>query len=196
MFETIKPLVLASASPRRNRFFAELGLEFSSCPAELDESLFPDEKPSDYVKRITRAKARQVAGQFSSSWVVSADTIVVLDDTVLGKPADIEEALTLLMLLSGKIHRVTTAYCLMNLDKDICEIESVSTLVRFTSFDEKLARAYACTGEPLDKAGAYGIQGKGGLLVASIEGSYTNVVGLPLTEVISLLLRYNIIAVK
>lgn len=196
MFRTNKKLVLASQSPRRKAFFSELGLQFTVCPADLDERRQPGEKPGVFVRRMAHEKAMLAGRKNPSAWTVSADTIVTIDQDVLGKPGSPEEAVMMLMRLSGKEHEVRTGYCLSCVNDGITVVESVITRVRFASFGQDIAGAYVRTGEPLDKAGAYGIQGKGGILVAEIEGSYSNVVGLPLTEVVALLQRYGVITAR
>jgi len=196
MFIVDQPLILASASPRRRRFLEELGLKFGVCPAEIDETPQPAEKPADYVVRLAREKAFQIGAIHQSAWVVSADTTVVVDDMILGKPDSEEQSVGMLMKLSGREHSVYTGYCLHCAEQAVVVAECCRTRVRFSAFTEDLAHAYARTGEAYDKAGGYGIQGKGGLLVQAIEGSYSNVVGLPLAEIISLLLQHRVIRVR
>ena len=193
MFQTRKQLVLASASPRRRDFLDMLGLTFTIIPANIDETRDADERPIDYVSRMARLKATDVGIRYPSAWVISADTIVILDNFILTKPITEEDAVKTLMILSGKVHEVNTGFCLHCHDTDTTIEQCTSTSVRFTEFDECLARAYVSTNEPMDKAGAYGIQGIGGALVESISGSYSNVVGLPLAEIVALLTRYRII---
>lgn len=194
LFTTLQPLVLASASPRRQSFLAELGMRFSICPAELDEGRYPEEGPEHYVLRIAREKAELVGARFPSSWVIAADTVVVLGDRTLGKPRSEEEAVGMLLSLAGRAHYVYTGYALFCVQADVCVVEHAVTTVFFADFNEDIARSYVRTGESLDKAGAYGIQGAGGVLVKAIDGSYSNVVGLPLVEVVELLLYYRVIA--
>jgi len=196
MFIADQPLILASASPRRRRFLEELGLKFGVCPAEIDETPQQAEKPADYVVRLAREKAFQIGAIHQSAWVLSADTTVVVDDTILGKPDSEDHSVAMLMKLSGREHSVYTGYCIHCGEQTAVVADCCRTRVRFSAFTEDLARAYARTGETFDKAGGYGIQGKGGLLVQAIEGSYSNVVGLPLAEIISLLLQYRVIRVK
>lgn len=196
MFETRKKLVLASGSPRRKRFLSELGLDFEVCPANVNEAGNGDEKPGEYVARIAGEKALAISLEMVDAWVVAADTIVSIGADLLGKPESEKEAVTLLMQLSGKEHEVLTGYCICHKNSGFFVVKTEMTSVRFTRFKEDVARAYVKTGEPLDKAGAYGIQGKGGMLVDEINGSYSNVVGLPLSQVISLLLKKRVIAVR
>jgi septum formation protein len=196
MFVTVKPLVLASASPRRKTFLTDLGLCFRVSPADLDESPQPGEHPSEYVVRIAEKKARMIGDEDGSAWTLAADTTVVLDGEMLGKPRHEEEAIAMLRRLAGREHLVLTGYALYCRDEAFCSVDCVATKVRFIPFDEQLARAYVRTGEPLDKAGGYGIQGMGGMLVAAINGSYSNVVGLPLAEIVTALTAQGIIGVR
>jgi len=194
MFQTNAELILASQSPRRIDFFSELGLRFTSCPADLNETRKKNEAPIPFVRRIAYEKAEHVGTRYSSAWILSADTIVTIGRDVLGKPQSADEAVEMLMRLSGKEHEVQTGYCLFCDNESITVVNSAMTKVRFIPFTEEVARSYVKTGEPLDKAGAYGIQGLGGILVAGIKGSYSNVVGLPMAEIITLLQHYKVIS--
>ncbi len=194
MFKTRKPLILASGSPRRKALLETLGLKFGVFPAQIDEGQYHLENADDYVSRMARSKAAHVSAAHPDTWVIAADTIVALDGMLLGKPVSSEEAVQTLMLLSGRQHQVKTAFCLCCSAISFSTVTSVSTSVRFTPLTRQWAEAYAATGEPMDKAGAYGIQGRGSVLVERIEGSYSNVVGLPLTELVSLLAELDIIA--
>lgn len=178
-------LILASASPRRRELLEALGIEFGLQAADIDESVLPDESPTTYAVRLASEKAEHVAKTFPSSIVLGADTIVVLNDggteRILGKPTDDADACSMLRALSGREHDVYTAYSIRapGLKKD----NIVRTAVRFQSITDEEIRRYVNTGEPKDKAGAYAIQGNGGMFVRSINGSYSNVVGLPVAEV-------------
>lgn len=176
------PLVLASASPRRRFLLEELGLRFTVAPAGVDESALPRETPEAHVARLAAAKAEVVAAALdgAGALVLAADTTVALDGAILGKPRDASDALAILRTLAGKTHTVWTACRLLRSDRAREAAAAVATRVTFRPWDERLARWYVGTGEPLDKAGAYGLQGRGALLVASIEGSWSNVVGLPM----------------
>ncbi len=196
MFVTNEKIVLASASPRRRVYLEEMGIDFDTAVARIDETPLQHEPPCAYVARMARGKFEVIAKQNSGRWIVSADTIVFLNTAIFGKPADPEDALHILLTLRGKRHRVATAFILGCLEKNICHREIVETQVRFTDFSEETARAYVATGEPLDKAGAYGIQGRGAFLVKEIEGSYSNVVGLPLCEILAVLSKYGIVKTK
>ena len=193
MLRTNKELVLASASPRRKKFLQELGLSFIVCPAEIAEVPAAGEGADDYVLRMAEQKAELVGLEYPSAWILSADTVVTIDNELLGKPSSPEEAVMMLMRLAGRTHEVRTGYCLMNKSEKTSILDSRQTQVRFAPFTAALARAYVLTGEPMDKAGAYGIQGRGGVLVESVSGSYSNVVGLPLAEIILLLQRKGVI---
>jgi septum formation protein len=182
---TVAELVLASASPRRQRFLHELGLDFIVQPADVDESLLPGELPAVFVRRLAEEKAKAVASARSEAWVLAADTIVEVDGEILGKPVDAGDAVRLLKLLRNRWHAVWTGFCLMR-DKAVMT-GVVRSEVRFGDFADAVCAAYVATGEPLDKAGAYAIQGVGAFMVPRIEGSYPNVVGLPLCEVIAAL---------
>ncbi len=193
MYRNRQPIVLASGSPRRRQFLKELGLDFSVRTGTVAEQPMEGEKPEDFVLRMADEKAAEMSGQYPEAWVIAGDTVVCLDRKILGKPADEEEAVALLMALSGREHRVMTGFCVAHAGRGIKTVESVTTYVRFIRFSEQLARAYAATGECLDKAGAYGIQGIGGCLVESIDGSYSNVVGLPLSQLLQVLLVHGVI---
>ena len=144
--------------------------------------------------RAARDKTGAVARDNAASWVLGADTVVVHDRRILGKPRDAAQALSVLLSLAGQKHLVHTGFCLENAEKQVSVSRVVTTEVCFSFFSRETAAAYVATGEPLDKAGAYGIQGCGGFLVEKINGSYSNVVGLPLAEVIRELLRYKVVA--
>jgi septum formation protein len=190
-FHTVAELVLASASPRRQRFLHELGLEFAVQPADVDETLLPGELPAVFVRRLAEEKAKVVAAARPSAWVLAADTIVELDGEILGKPSDAADAVRLLKVLRNRWHAVWTGFCLRR--EAAVMIGVVRSEVRFGDFSDAVCAAYVATGEPLDKAGAYGIQGKGAFLVREIKGSYSNVVGLPLHEVVDALAAQGII---
>lgn len=182
-------LVLASASPRRRDLLGQLGLRFTVAAADLDETPRPNEPPEAYVLRLAREKAQAVAGRFPGAWVLAADTTVVLGTELLGKPRDEAEARDMLSRLSGRTHEVHTGVAVSGRAD---EALVVRTRVTFRTLSAGEIAWYAGTGEPLDKAGAYAIQGKGGFLVAGIEGSPTNVIGLPLVETLALLTRAGV----
>jgi len=191
--KTIGKLILASASPRRKSLLQELGLDFKIIEAQVEEKPVAGESPQDFVMRAACDKAGDVARENVASWILGADTVVVHGGRILGKPGDAEEALSVLQTLAGQKHLVHTGFCLMNGKDDVLISRVVTTEVWFYPFSRDIAAAYVATGESLDKAGAYGIQGSGGFLVERINGSYSNVVGLPLAEVVEELLRYNVV---
>jgi len=191
LFCSIKPLILASASPRRREMLASLGMDFQVACADIDESVLAGEGAGEHVVRLARAKALAVAEAELSSWVIAADTVVVVDDEILGKPAGEEEARAMLARLSGRSHQVWTGFALGRLGA--VSARAVMSEVTFIELSPSLVAAYVKSGEPLDKAGAYGIQGLASSFVSRISGSYSNVVGLPLAEVVSELLAAGII---
>lgn len=168
-------LVLASASPRRADILRQLGLNPEIVPAHVDETYLAGETPSDHVERLARAKAEAVRD--SGDLVVGGDTIVLHADRVLAKPIDAEDAVAMLRSLAGRTHVVLSGVALSGAHGTVSTV--VTTSVLMADFDEAFARAYVATGEPLDKAGAYGIQGQGAALVEAIEGDYYSVVGFP-----------------
>lgn len=179
-------LVLGSSSPRRKELLSSLGMRFIVIPSTIDEVLRPGETPETHVIRLALAKARDVATKVPDHWVLGADTIVVIDGRILGKPRDAEEARQMLAMLSDRIHTVFTAYALVNHHQPERErVRHVSSLVHIRALSTDEITAYVKTGEPMDKAGSYAIQGIGAAIVADVTGSYTNVVGLPLCEVAS-----------
>jgi len=169
-------LVLASASPRRSALLAQLGLAFDVVPPDVDESELAGEEPAVYVERVARAKAAATAAP--GTLVIAADTTVVRDGEILGKPADSEDARRILRSLADRSHEVLTAVIATSDGRTASRV--VTTKVRFAPITDAELDWYVATGEPFDKAGAYGIQGAGGLFVTRIDGSYHNVVGLPL----------------
>ena len=175
-----RTLVLASASPRRQELLRMLELgPFTVCPARGPEKMPDHADPGEAVKALALQKAAEVAPRFpDDALIIAADTVVVCDGAILGKPRDEEDAFRMLRLLSGRRHEVFTGLCVMDRDGADCERER--TLVSFRALSDDEIRRYIATGEPMDKAGAYGIQGKAALFVEGIEGDYTNVVGLPL----------------
>ncbi len=192
-FETVGRLILASNSPRRHIFLKDLGLSFLVRPAELEESPGPAESPYDYVIRLAHEKAQTIANSDPDAWVLGADTTVVLAGTIMGKPRDSEDAERMLRTLAGKVHEVITGYCVCRARDSILAQRAVKSMVEFAGLSDEAIRAYVMTGESLDKAGGYAIQGHGGFLVARIQGSYSNVVGLPLAEMVADLVKLGAI---
>jgi septum formation protein len=181
-------LTLASASPRRRELLAALGFQLEVRPAHADESPRPGEAAEPYARRVAREKARAVDGQV----VVAADTTVVVDGEILGKPRDADDAARMLRRLSGRTHQVMTSVCVrrpaIRLELDLV----ASTEVEVVPLPEAAIAWYVATGEPLDKAGAYAVQGRFGAFVRAVRGSITNVIGLPLDETLALLARAGV----
>ena len=194
VFCNLQPLILASESPRRSQLLRSVGLALEVIPSGVEEWESPDKEPAALVKRRAYEKARAVSFLHPRSWVLSADTIVVHRDTILGKPTSAEEASAMLQRLNGQMHQVFSGVCLSRYEPAFIRIECFRTDVGFRMLSDAEIGAYVKTGEPFDKAGAYGIQGMGAFLVKSVNGSYTNVVGLPLCEVVEWLTEQRIIA--
>lgn len=188
-----RSLILASKSPRRKYLLEQAGITVAVIPADIEEIRFPGESPEDYVKRLSREKAETIARMNPGSWVIGADTIVVVNDIILEKPASNDDARQMLAQLSNTTHAVFTGYSLCCMDCGKTITRSARTEVLFKNLSDREIAWYIKTGEPFDKAGAYAIQGLGTFLVRSINGSYTNVVGLPVCEIIELLVSENII---
>lgn len=189
-----RKIILASSSPRRKDLLRSLGLEFDIIHPSLDETVSADETPADFVLRASREKALSVAESLGEGFVViGADTIVVVDGEILGKPGDAEEAFSMLRKLSGREHHVYTAFSIFKPKNVLLHSEVVDTRVRVKPLAASEIEGYIKTGEPMDKAGAYGIQGIGSFLVSGIEGSYTNVVGLPLDELLGALKKLEVV---
>ncbi len=189
-----RTLILASASPRRAELLRMLGLDFEVRPADLQETPLPGEAPLGLARRLAEDKARAVAPPAGRSLIVAADTIVIVDGVVLGKPAGPDEARRMLRLLAGRTHEVITAVAVRPVPEDEMSVESARSLVRFTPMSEEEIGWYARTGEGADKAGAYALQGVGAVFVAAVEGSYTNVIGLPLETLYPHLRRWGFLA--
>ena len=186
-------LILASSSPRRRYLLKQAGLKFSVIPSRFDENSVTLSSPESYVRLLAEGKAKDISMQYPDNWIIGADTIVFIDNSILGKPGSRAEARTMLTRLSGKTHQVITGYCICCKAKDRFFSDSVKTDVHFKKLTEKEINWYINSGEPFDKAGAYAIQGIGTFLVKRINGSYTNVVGLPVCEVLELLISAGII---
>lgn len=176
-------LVLASASPRRRQLLGWLLADWVADAVDVDERPAPEERAVDMVRRLALAKGRAAAARRPDAWVLAADTVVEVDGRVFGKPWDVDEARAMLTSLAGREHRVLTGFTLLAPDGVVRAAEVVVSSVRVRALDARAVAAYAASGEPADKAGAYAIQGLGAGLIDGIEGSFTNVVGLPLVEV-------------
>ncbi len=182
-------IVLASSSPRRRELLAQVGVSCQVVPSNVDETPLTVETPETHVIRLSLDKAREVAGRprQTGRWFIGSDTVVVRDGVILGKPADAGDAARMLASLSGRSHQVISGYAVHDRQSDRTISAAVSTKVFFKELTSREIEGYIATGEPFDKAGAYAIQGIGAFMIPRIEGSYTNVVGLPLCAVISAL---------
>jgi septum formation protein len=180
-------IILASASPRRSELLESAGIRFDVVPGHIDETPFPNEEPVAHVLRLAQEKAREVAHREAGHWFVGADTIVLCDGEIMGKPRNEADAERMLRKLSGRAHEVITGYAVYDRKEGRLKSDAVSTRVVFKELTDAEIFAYVTTGCPLDKAGAYAIQGGAAYMVERIEGSYTNVVGLPLCEVVAAL---------
>ncbi len=190
MKNNVVPLILASSSPRRRELLSQLGFELIIRPSSLDESHLPGELPRDLAGRLARLKGESVArelGPTNKTPVLSADTVVALDGIVLGKPVDAADSCRMLRMLSGRVHSVFSGVYITNHVQN--ETFVVETHVHVRNITEQEINWYVATGEPADKAGSYAIQGIGSFLIESIEGSHSNVIGLPLAETLSALKR-------
>jgi len=175
-----RSIVLVSASPRRADLLRRAGLEFTIRPSEVDETPFPGEAPGVLAERLARAKVLALPALSFPALAIGADTVVAVADAVLGKPKDRTEARQMLRQLSGRVHEVTTAMALRTLPEETIQCERAVSRVTFARLSDREIDWYAETGEGMDKAGAYALQGIGALFIESIAGSYTNVIGLPL----------------
>ncbi len=175
-------IILASGSPRRRELLDQIGLEFEVIPSTAAEDVLPEETPEHLVQRLSLAKAQEVAARpdINGRWFIGSDTIVLIDGLILGKPRDNDHARQMLKQLSGREHQVLSGIAIIDKQSDREHVEAVATRVRFRVLTDSEITRYIATGEPADKAGAYAIQGLGVCFVAGIEGSYSNVVGLPL----------------
>ena len=188
-------LVLGSGSPRRSAILRGIGLPFEIVTADIDESQIAGEDPVSYVRRLSQAKAMKVWRGLKSnkSFVLGADTIVVLDGQLLGKPVDQADAQRMLMRLSGRSHDVMTAFALCT-PEGVCDVHHSITHVHFRSVTAEEIEAYVATGSPMDKAGAYGIQDDAGQFVDRVEGSFSNVVGLPVESLVEVLTTHGFLS--
>jgi septum formation protein len=186
-------LILASQSPRRKQLLELAGLRFTIIPSAVDEDRIDITAPEKLVKTLAEAKAKDVAGGYPESWVLGADTIVLIDGEILGKPASTETARQMIQQLNGQTHEVFTGYAICCDTQKTCISGFEKTEVTFKNLSRQEIEWYIKTEEPFDKAGAYAIQGLGSFLVKRICGSYTNVVGLPVCEVLEQLYKAGII---
>ena len=184
-------LILASKSPRRRDLMKLLGHPYRSITSSVDEDYVPGEPPGEHVKRLSALKAADIAGTLESGIVIGSDTVVVLDGNILGKPESEQDALGMIMRLQGRTHTVYTGFALHDA-KDGRTVQGYETTeVTMRPFPIETARDYLTTNEPFDKAGAYGIQGYGAVLISGIQGCYFNVMGLPLSRLMETLYTFS-----
>lgn len=186
-------IILASESPRRSYLLMQAGVTFTVVPSSFDETTVSISSPESYVKILAEGKALEVSKRNPDHWVIGADTIVLINESILGKPESKQHARNMIQLLNGNTHSVITGYCICSADKNRLFSDVVSTEVTFKHLSEKEIEWYIHTDEPYDKAGAYAIQERGSLFVKKINGSYSNVVGLPVCEIIDILLKEHIL---
>jgi septum formation protein len=191
---TTPQFILASASPRRRELLQRVGIAFGIIPSETSEVAQPGELPQEYALRVASEKAWDVARKHPGAWVLGADTIVEIDGEILGKPQDAADGQRMLRQLSGRTHQVMTAFALLDEAGWVRVRQVVISRVTFKPLSDAQIREYLATGEPFDKAGAYAVQGLGAALVEGVEGSYTNVVGLPMDEVQAALRAVGLLA--
>ena len=187
MVATLGRFILASASPRRIELLKLLGLRFEIIPSHVNEAFIEGETPREHVLRLSEEKAQKAAALYPDAWVMGADTIVLINGEVLGKPRTSEEAKEMLGKLSGRIHTVFTGFTVIRQNMGNTVRDAVESSVRFRDIPEDEMAWYASTEEPYDKAGGYAVQGMGAFFIKEIHGSYTNVMGLPLCEVVDVL---------
>jgi septum formation protein len=190
--QSLRTIVLASTSPRRRELLEKIGLVFKVEPSDYPEDLVSHLKPEELVINISQNKARAVAAKYPDAIIIAADTIGIIGKRVIGKPHTATEAIAMLKLLSGRSHLVITGLSVMDSKSDKIVSRSVQTRVYFRKLADSEVRHYVATGEPLDKAGAYAIQGLGSLLVEKINGDYYNVMGLPLNVLSQILQEFGV----
>ena len=187
------PLILASASPRRQELLRFVGLKFKTIPAYLNEGYTEGESPREHVKRLSQDKAIVIAKKYPNAVVLGADTIVVIDKSILGKPENKYQARKMLRKLSGREHKVFTGFTIAHVASKIKQTKVIQSAVEFKKISAAELEWYIACDEPYDKAGGYAVQGKGAYFIKSIRGSYTNVIGLPLYEVLETLKKLEAI---
>lgn len=188
----MKTIVLASASPRRKELLDQIGLQFEVEPSGYEEDIAAGSEPHETAERLSLGKARAAAGKHRNALIIAADTLVVLGDGILGKPHTDAEARGMLRALNGKMHLVITGYTLLDTETGKVLSRSVETKVRMRRLTLKEIDSYVRTREPLGKAGGYAIQGRGAVLVNRVEGDYSNVVGLPLSDLAESLKKFGV----
>ncbi len=189
-------IILASESPRRYSLLKQMGLDFETIPSNVKEDAIPGETPEEYVLRIAEEKASGIMRRYPEAWIISADTIVYIDNIILGKPENMKDAEQMLSRLSGREHFVFTGIFVCNLRRQKSDKKVVKTGVKMKKLSPMEIQWYINTDEPYDKAGGYAAQGIGSVLIESINGSYTNVVGLPLCELFQMLMHLGAIEVS
>jgi septum formation protein len=185
--------ILASASPRRQELLRSVGLKFKIIPAHVDENYSAGESPRQHVQRLSIDKAMVIAKKYPEAWVLGADTIVVIDGMILGKPKNKHQARKMLQKLSGREHKVFTGFTIAHVAAKIYKTKVIQSAVQFKTISPKEMDWYVSCDEPYDKAGGYAVQGKGACFIQSIRGSYTNVIGLPLCEVLEALKIFGMV---
>ncbi|MGA2525720.1 MAG: Maf family protein [Smithellaceae bacterium] len=186
--------ILASASPRRQELLRSVGLKFKTIPGHVNEDYIKGESPQQHVRRLAQEKAQLIARKYPRTWVLGADTIVVIDGLILGKPKNKTQAKEMLKKLSGREHKVFTGFTVMQVASKISHSDVVQSAVKFKKISAAELDWYIACAEPYDKAGGYAVQGKGAYFIKSIRGSYTNVIGLPLCEVLETLKKLEVIS--
>ena len=187
------PLILASASPRRQELLKSMGLKFKIIPAHVNEMSLAGESPRRHVARLAKDKAMFIAKKYPEAWVLGADTIVVIDGMILGKPENKTQARKMLQTLSGREHTVFTGFTITHAAAEIYRTKVIRSAVQFKTISSREIDWYVAGDEPYDKAGGYAVQGQGAYFIQSIRGSYTNVIGLPLCEVLEELKSFGTI---
>jgi len=188
----MKKIILASTSPRRKAILKQLGLHFDVVASNYKEKINYNIEPHKLAQKLSQRKAKSVADKHQNAIIIAADTLVVANKEIIGKPKDVNDAKRILKLLSGKKHRIITGFTIINRQSRKTITKSVETIVYFKKLTEKEIDDYIETGEPLDKGGAYGIQEKGALFVEKIEGDYFNIVGLPVYELAKELKKFGV----
>lgn len=189
-------LILASRSPRRKKLLEQVGISIHIAPSNIDETVVSNKTPEEQARQLSLLKAEKTAFSYPDSWILGADTIVVVKNQILGKPESKTHAVHMLKRLSNREHSVYTAFCVLNLKTETRVVKTIKTKVVFKRLTDWEISWYIQTGEPFDKAGSYAIQGIGLFMVKEIFGSYSNVVGLPVCEVVETLENLNIIQLK
>jgi len=191
-----RPLILGSSSPRRKELLAGVGLAFDVVVSAIDETPHGEESAQTMVERLARAKAEAVARLHPHAWVLGADTTVLIDALILGKPESTEEAAEMVQRIQGRTHTVWGAFALCCQELGVVHVESHCSEVTLRPLSASMIAAYVKTGEPLDKAGSYAVQGIGASFIEAVHGSYTNVVGLNLSACVAQLLAHGVVEVR